>query len=237
MNAKKDKVIGNILFWLTLISPMFSFVLATEFGEVHIFSTAGIVRYSWIMLLFIPFGILLILIGKKVPKLNIIKLLSGLKDIWDTIEGGNMIKYFYLVTFEYQAQEDYIDSFDLGVFSTKKKALEKLNMSINLPGFNQYGIDNFKIEKFGVTFDENIKSKSNIILYCVEHEYENKDDGFSYYCIFDYFPSSNKANLQVEYLRKHSRLGKTYPNNFEVIEVKVDNFNDWSEGFDKLDQY
>lgn len=65
---KKTKALGNILFWLTLISPMFSFVLTSTIGESNIFGVAGIIRYSWIMLLFIPLGIFSILCGLKLKK-------------------------------------------------------------------------------------------------------------------------------------------------------------------------
>ena len=59
------RILGNILFWTTLISPMLSFSLASMIGEANIFGVAGIIRYSWVMLLFIPIGILSILIGFK----------------------------------------------------------------------------------------------------------------------------------------------------------------------------
>lgn len=147
-----------------------------------------------------------------------------------------MIKYFYLVKFEYLVHEDYKSYFDLGVFSTKKNAEKKVRKSISLTGFNQYDIENFKIIKFGVDFDKNINNKSNAILYCVTHEYENEYDGFTYWNIFDYLSSIDKANLKVEHLKKHSRIGKKYPNNFEIIEIKVDSFNSWSEGFDELNK-
>ena len=65
---KKEKVLGNILFWMTLISPMISFSLASMIGEAEIFGVAGIIRYSWLMILFIPVGILSILIGLKLKK-------------------------------------------------------------------------------------------------------------------------------------------------------------------------
>lgn len=42
------------------------------------------------------------------------------------------------------------------------------------------------------------------------------------------------SNKHVEYLKKHSRIGKKYPDNFEIVEIKVDNFNSWSEGFDEI---
>ena len=61
----KKRLLGNILFWTTLISPIVSFSLASMIGEADIFGVAGIVRYSWVMLLFIPIGILSIFIGFK----------------------------------------------------------------------------------------------------------------------------------------------------------------------------
>ena len=63
MNIKR--VLGNILFWITLISPIVSFSLASMIGEADIFGFVGMIRYSWVMLLFIPIGILSILIGFK----------------------------------------------------------------------------------------------------------------------------------------------------------------------------
>ena len=61
----KKRILGNILFWTTLISPMVSFSMASMIGEANIFGVVGIIRYSWVMLLFIPIGILSILIGFK----------------------------------------------------------------------------------------------------------------------------------------------------------------------------
>lgn len=80
-------------------------------------------------------------------------------------------------------------------------------------------------------FEYDIKNKSNISLFCVTHEYDDEINDISFWNIFDYFSNFEKANLKVEYLKKHSRVGKKYPNNFEVFEIKVDNFNSWSEGF------
>ena len=145
-----------------------------------------------------------------------------------------MIKYFYLVTFEYLVNKDYTSHFDLGVFSTKKSAEEKIRKSVSLTGLNRYGIENFKIIKFGVDFNTDVKDKSNVILYCVTHEYDNECDGFTYWNIFDYFSTIETTNKHVEYLKKHSRIGKKYPDNFEIVEIKVDNFNSWSEGFDEI---
>ena len=65
---RKNENWGIILFWATLISPMISFSLAALIGEADIFGVAGIIRYSWIMWLFIPVGVLSILIGMELKK-------------------------------------------------------------------------------------------------------------------------------------------------------------------------
>jgi|GEM_PF-2281879 hypothetical protein len=145
-----------------------------------------------------------------------------------------MIKFFYLVKFEYFVNDEYKSYFNLGIFSNLKLAKKKVSISSGLVGFRKYGFDNFKIIKFGVDFDTDIKDKSNVVLYCVTHEYDNPSDEFTYWSIFDYFSTIEKAKKYIEYLKKHSRIGKKYPNNFEIIDVKIDNFNSWSEGFEEL---
>ena len=65
---KKEEFFGDILFLLTLISPFISLVIISIFGEPEIFSALGMTRYIWIMLLFIPIGVLSILIGLKLKK-------------------------------------------------------------------------------------------------------------------------------------------------------------------------
>ena len=65
---KKEEFFGDILFLLTLISPFVSLVIISIFGEPEIFSALGMTRYIWIMLLFIPIGVLSILIGLKLKK-------------------------------------------------------------------------------------------------------------------------------------------------------------------------
>lgn len=67
---RKKVIIGRILFWMTIISLLFSFVLVTIIGEPEIFSITGIVRYSWIMLLFIPVGVASIIYGFILRKHN-----------------------------------------------------------------------------------------------------------------------------------------------------------------------
>lgn len=60
---KREKFFEHILFWLTLISPMVAFALASAIGEADIFGVLGIVRYSWVMWLFIPVGALCLFVG------------------------------------------------------------------------------------------------------------------------------------------------------------------------------
>lgn len=65
---KTKKILFNILFWVTLITPMISFYLAGLIGETNIFGVFGLIRYSWIMLLFIPIPILMLFIANYLKK-------------------------------------------------------------------------------------------------------------------------------------------------------------------------
>lgn len=67
---KKRKNLGIVLFIATLISPHAALLIASQIGEVNIFSTAGMIRYLWIMWLFIPIGILSIIVGISLKKNN-----------------------------------------------------------------------------------------------------------------------------------------------------------------------
>ena len=67
----KKNIIGNIIFWLTLISPIVAFSLMSIIGEADIFGVAGIVRYSWIMWCFIPIGVASIIIATKLKQSNL----------------------------------------------------------------------------------------------------------------------------------------------------------------------
>ena len=62
---KSTRTLGNILFWLTLFSPMVAFSVSITIGEAEIFELAGMIKYIWIMWLFIPIGVLSIVIGLK----------------------------------------------------------------------------------------------------------------------------------------------------------------------------
>lgn len=66
---KKIKQVGDLLFWMTLISPIFSFALSSIIGEAYIFGVAGIIRYSWIMLFFIFFWYFIDFSWRKTKKI------------------------------------------------------------------------------------------------------------------------------------------------------------------------
>ncbi len=67
---KNNNCFGNIVFGVTLLSPIISFSLASLIGEADAFGVAGIIRYSWIMWIFIPVGVLSLVIGVKFRKSN-----------------------------------------------------------------------------------------------------------------------------------------------------------------------
>ena len=60
---KKINVLSNILFWLTLASPIVTFGLASSLGEVEIFEVGGVLRYSFVMWFGIPVALLSLWIG------------------------------------------------------------------------------------------------------------------------------------------------------------------------------
>ena len=129
-----------------------------------------------------------------------------------------MRKYFYMVDYKYVGGD-----VGLGIFSTKYKAEKKISMSKNLPGFREYG-DLFVITKFAVDFDD-LQYKTGTILYYIWLEYNDN------YEIFDYYSSEEKANQKIDYFKKHTRIGKKFPNLFQISSVVVDDYLSWSEGF------
>lgn len=145
----------------------------------------------------------------------------------------NLRKYFYLVTFSYLSDENEESFFDLGVFSTPIKASKKIERAKTLTGFKQFEESCYKIIKFGVEFENAVSKKQGIELYSLSHEYTTKESTF--WTVLDYFSTHKQAQEKMIYLQKHSRLGRKYPNNFEINKIIVDNYNDWSEGFEKIE--
>lgn len=141
-----------------------------------------------------------------------------------------MKKFFYLVKFSYSVADETISQFDLGVFSTRKNAENKILLTKDRPGFCKQPINCFQIIKFAVDFDHEVVDKSKEKLYCVYHEYTDEDNN-EIWNIFDYFSELESAKEKIEYLKKHSNIGKKHPNNFDITEITVDNYSSWSSGF------
>lgn len=60
---KKINFFSNVVLLGTLVSPMVSFAVVASIGETEIFGIGGAVRYSWVMWIFIPVGIVSVIIS------------------------------------------------------------------------------------------------------------------------------------------------------------------------------
>ena len=68
---KLMKMLGWVIFWGCFLSIPLSFSMVCKVGEVEIFSAPGLVRYSWVMWLFIPIGVCSILIAVVLKSKNL----------------------------------------------------------------------------------------------------------------------------------------------------------------------
>lgn len=66
--TQNSRLVTNLLLWLTILSLPISFSVSAVVGEAEIFGVAGIIRYSWIMLLFVPIGILTLLTAMQLKR-------------------------------------------------------------------------------------------------------------------------------------------------------------------------
>lgn len=64
------KIFSFVIFLLTILSFPISFAISCIVGEADIFDIYGIIYYMWISLLFIPIGILSLIIGFMLKKRN-----------------------------------------------------------------------------------------------------------------------------------------------------------------------
>ena len=62
------KTLGIISFIVSFLSPFMAMALIDKIGEVEIFSTDGMMRYSWIFWLFIPVVLTSYLFGRKLKE-------------------------------------------------------------------------------------------------------------------------------------------------------------------------
>ncbi len=150
-----------------------------------------------------------------------------------------MIKYFFKLFFQYEVEKDedgkpVTSTFDLGLYSTRKKAEERIPYYADKLGFRDYPLNCFHINKVRIKFTDNIQNKSERKLYQLWHEYEIIEKGNTYDICHDfgYFSQYEMAIEEMERLRKSHNIGKQYPNNFEIYEATVDSsITGWNEGF------
>ena len=86
----------------------------------------------------------------------------------------------------------------------------------------------FKVDKFSVNFDNEIKSKQEAKLFELSHEYTD-DEGYDNWIIFDVFSSYDEAKKSELEETKKSPYNKN-PEGFCISECKIDVCG-WSEGF------
>jgi len=135
--------------------------------------------------------------------------------------------YFYLVTFS--PKNDELNSLNLGLFSTKKKANNKIMKSKNLPGFNEYSIADFKIKKTAVLCSENAEKKKIKYLYWLYSEIDYID--YSEWKDYGYYHLKKIALNDLKWIINHTRYGKNNKKSFIIDKIKVNLMTCWSEGF------
>ena len=128
-----------------------------------------------------------------------------------------MRQFFYLVSFAYE-DESGSSAFDLGVFSSLALAKKKIEASKNLSEFSDYSELNFLITPIGVEVKEK-KPKENRILYQIDHEYIDGEIGYTN--VFGLTETREEAKKLVKELKKHTRIGKKYPDGFSINKCRV----------------
>lgn len=215
MTLKKLKKIGNIMFWLTIFSPIISFALDCKIGEVEIFGIGGMTRYSWIMFLFMPFGILSIIIGVALKKHN-----QKYKK--------NFIVAFISLTWLILASPIFHHSVN---YDVDKVTSIGNNINIKLPNelkvaslsYGEYDLTYAKIidENSKVKFEEEIKKNylwkddlSSDIKSLLPYQLQYEIGSFDYFVFYNAstkeyntFPKSSSAEcVFVSYALKNQRL-------------------------------
>ncbi len=139
-----------------------------------------------------------------------------------------MLKFFYNLYFQYTTAENQRSELNIGYFSTYKKARSVIETYKSLPGFKNYSVDNFKIQKFGVRCRENGK-KSGKPLYQLSFE-EDITVFESEWIIFGMYDSYKAARLAQRFY-ENKRKYKDHPERFTIAKWIVDKNKEWSFGF------
>ena len=138
-----------------------------------------------------------------------------------------MKKYFYRLGYAYTNPENNENYLLIGYFSTIQTVQQAIQKVKDKVGFVDSG-GNFEVEKFSVNFDNEIKSKQEVKLFELSHEYTD-DEGYDNWIIFDVFSSYEEAKKSELEETKKSPYNKN-PEGFCISECKIDVCG-WSEGF------
>lgn len=142
-----------------------------------------------------------------------------------------MIKYFYFLYFQY-FQEDGSPSnfFQLGLYSSKKKAQESICFFKDLVGFNKHPLSCFHIKRVKVNFNEEFKCKSDIYLYKLSYSDSDGYDQITNTTLFGYFEKRKFAIMERDkQLQTKKFSNKSF---FNIEKIKIDeNSKLWDEGF------
>ena len=140
-----------------------------------------------------------------------------------------MLKYFYEVFFSYDGDDNSTNSFEIGYFSTPKKAREIIEILRFKQGFSEHNLGSFSVNKVGVNFDELINNKSGISLYVLSHIYED-ECGYDIWTTWGPFESMSKA-IDERNIQMKKGMYKKFIQGFSVSEWKVDKTIEWLDGF------
>lgn len=138
-----------------------------------------------------------------------------------------MRKYFYNVYFHYE-REETSNSFNIGYFSSKEIAVKVVSDLKNAPGFCEYPLECFNIEKRGVEFETDI-DKSNCTIFVLTHEY-TLDNVVDIVTEFGLYRSEQLAQVELEKQVKRNPY-KNHKEGFSIACWKVDRDIQWKEGF------
>ena len=147
-----------------------------------------------------------------------------------------MIKYFYNLFFQYDLvgendNRGLSSCFNIGYFSSIKKAKEIINLYKEKEGFKNFSIECFKIQQFGVFFNAINIQKENQILYELTHEYENFD-GDTEWTLFGVYSTKELAEEQ-QFKQARKRKYRQYLNGFHIEKWRVNTDLAWVEGFNR----
>ncbi len=145
-----------------------------------------------------------------------------------------MLKFFFNLYFQYDIESDQYDvhssTFNLGYFSSYKNAQNAISFYKDKPGFNEFELNCFKIQRFGVKFAKCINNKK-IDLYELSHEYLDKDS-LSEWTLFGVYSSLELALIEQGKQSK-KRKYRTSIEGFHIEKWKVDEDFSWKEGFER----